>query len=376
MITSKMAITENEYQRRYTLIRQQMRKENLDSLLIVGLGDDFNRGNIRYITGYGRGGCCLFSQEQAPVFFISPIQWNSPKLPHVIEALNLLDLRAQNDLPDQTVKELSRFDKGGKVGLIGFSCIGIPQYLAVKEKFGDRLVNLPEFLKPLREIKSAEEIEKLRESARIADRVYARLREIIKPGLGEFEIYGEVKKIIYQGGCEYSFDLLDADGSRMNMAFYPTVDKMESGGTLFMEISPSYQGYYAQLPVTLPVDKYKPHVQKMVKAWNMADQAARPLLRAGTKISDIYRVLVNTIEDNGFVSPLRPGHSLGLDILDFWSVEAANEATLKPGMVIAIHPCCMEKKGGDGVGMGYTYLISESGAERFSKVDLAQELLD
>jgi Xaa-Pro aminopeptidase len=370
-----MAISEKEYQRRYTAIRQIMKTEDLDCLLVVGLSDDFNRGNIRYITGYGRGGCCIFPRTGSPIFFISPTQWNSPKLPHIIEAFSLLELKEVTSSVEQTVKELSRFDAGKKIGLIGFSCISVPLYLALKEKFAEKLVSLPEFLKPLREIKSSEEIEKLRTSALIADKVYKRLREIIRPGLSEFSIYGEVKKVIYEEGCEYSFDLLDAAASQMNMAFFPTVDKLQTSGTLFMEISPAYQGYYAQLPVTLPVGKYRPNIQKMVKAWNQADQAARPMLHAGTKISDIYSVLVNTIRDNGFVSPLRPGHSVGLDILDFWSIDESNNAILKSGMVIAVHPCSMEKKGGDGVGMGYTYLISESGAERFSKVDLAAELL-
>jgi len=44
-------------------------------------------------------------------------------------------------------------------------------------------------------------------------------------------------------------------------------------------------------------------------------------------------------------------------------------------MVLAIHPSVMRKLGGDGCGMGYTYLITETGSERFSKIDLAGELL-
>jgi hypothetical protein len=31
--------------------------------------------------------------------------------------------------------------------------------------------------------------------------------------------------------------------------------------------------------------------------------------------------------------------------------------------------------GGDGCGMGYTYVITETGAEKLSKIDLARELL-
>ena len=84
---------------------------------------------------------------------------------------------------------------------------------------------------------------------------------------------------------------------------------------------------------------------------------------------------MNTIQDNGFQSPLRPGHSIGLDILDFWSITDSDDRKLETGMVIAVHPCSMSKLGGDGVGMGYTYLITDSGVERFSKIDLAVELL-
>jgi hypothetical protein len=51
-----MGISLQEFQRRYGEIREVMEKEHLDCLLIVGLNDDFNRGNIRYVTGLGRGG--------------------------------------------------------------------------------------------------------------------------------------------------------------------------------------------------------------------------------------------------------------------------------------------------------------------------------
>jgi Xaa-Pro aminopeptidase/Xaa-Pro dipeptidase len=227
----------------------------------------------------------------------------------------------------------------------------------------------------VRTIKSAEEIAETRAAAAVADNVYARLREMIRPGLSEYAIYGEVKKTIYEMGCEYSFDLIDGAGATMNMSFFPTRDKLEANGTLFMEITPAYEGYYAQLPVTLPVGKYPPHVRQMVSAWNEADQAARRILLPGTRVSDVYRILVDTIHQKGFVSPLRPGHSIGLDVLDFWSITESNPVTLKPGMMLAIHPSVMREMGGDACGMGYTYLITDAGAETLSRIDLAKELL-
>ncbi|MGD0795291.1 MAG: Xaa-Pro peptidase family protein [Dehalococcoidales bacterium] len=370
-----MGISIQEYQRRYAAIRELMKKEGLDSILVIGISDDFNRGNIRYIAGTGRGGVCIFPPEGNPVMLAMPNALASPKLPKTMEAFDLLDIRETSNNVEQVLKELARLDKGNKIGLVGMACMSVPMYLALKEKFGSRLVDLPWLFEPLRVIKSPEEIEKTRAAAAVADKVYARLRKIIHPGLSEYKIYGEVKKVIYEEGCEYGFDLVDGAGSTMNMAFFPTVDKLEKNGTLFMEISPSYQGYYAQLPVTLPVGSYLPHVKQMVMAWAEADKAVQKILRPGTKVSDLYNTLINTIKAKGFQSPLRPGHSIGLDILDYWSITDTNETALKPGMALAIHPCVMVKPGGDGVGMGYTYLITENGFERFSKIDLDRELI-
>jgi Xaa-Pro dipeptidase len=369
-----MSISRREYERRYTAIRRLMERDNLDCLLVSGLADDFNRGNIRYVTGSGRGGCCVFPLEGDPVFLTGPGQSTSPKIRKTVEAFDLLDLRETDNPAGQVVRELSSFYRGRSIGLIGMNCIPVPMYLAVKEKFPDKLVDSASIFEDLRSVKSAEEIEKMRVAAAVADDVYAMLKNLVRPRLSDYEIYGQVKRAIYAKGCEYSFDLIDASGSRLNMTFGPTGEKLKADNTLFMEITPAYDGYYAQLPVTLPVGKYPAEIEKMVYAWQKANEAALGILKPGTKVSDLYRVLVGTVRENGYISPLRPGHSIGLDALDFWSITETDDRVLEPGMTLAVHPSIMTEIGGDACGMGYTYLITDTGAEKFSKVDLADNL--
>jgi Xaa-Pro aminopeptidase len=370
-----VAISNNEFLRRYRALRDSMKQEEFDCLLVIGAGDDFNRGNIRYLTGSGRGGCCVLGPEGKPVFFVTPNQRANPKLRRTMAAYDLLDLK---ETPDQTaalLDEIKNLHGKGRIGFVGLGCVPVPMYIALKDRFGDSLVDATHVFEALREIKSDEEIAKTRQAAKIADAVYATLRSIIQPGLSEFQIYATVKRTAYEMGCEYSFDLIDASDSSMNMSFYPTADRLEEDGTLFMEITPSYEGYYCQLPVTLPVTGYRPLVRKMVEAWHAADEAAVPVLKPGTKVSDLHRVLVETVREHGFDSPYRPGHSLGLDALDFWSITADNHRELRPGMVVAVHPSVLAEFGKEGCGMGYTYLITETGAERFSKINLADDLL-
>jgi Xaa-Pro aminopeptidase len=368
-----MGISNKEFNRRYAAIREEMKREEIDCLLIVGVADDFNRGNIRYVTGHGRGGVCIFPAEGKPVFLTGPGQSASPKIGRTVEAYELLALKETENPPDQAIKELSGFHRGNRIGIIGANCLSVPMHQAITNTFAVKITDATKIFEKLRAIKSAEEIEKQRRSAAIADEVHEKLKKTIRPGMSDYEIYGLVKKTNYEMGCEYSFDLIDASGSRMNMTFGPTGDKLKADNTLFMEITPAFEGYYAQLPITLPVGKPPEVIKKMAGVWEKANKAGFEILKPGTKVSDLYNILIDTVKENGFVSPLRPGHSIGLDALDFWSITGSSEVVLQAGMVIAMHPCIMTKMGGDACGIGYTYLITDKGAERFSKVELIED---
>ncbi|MGA2106621.1 MAG: M24 family metallopeptidase [Syntrophorhabdales bacterium] len=366
-----MTISRQEFERRYAGIRHKMEKDELDCLLVVGLSDDFNRGNIRYITGSGRGGCCFFPYDGRPVLLTGPNQSTSPKMRKTASAFDLLELRETADPIEQVKRELTRLYKGNRVGIVGMSCISAPMYLAVNDRLQDRLADSTEIFEQMRSIKSLEEIEKIRKAAQVADQAYVMLKESIRPGLSDYELYGEIKKVVYGTGCEYSFDLIDAEGTGMNMTYWPTGETLEANGTLFVEITPAYEGYYAQLPVTLPVLEFSPDTCKMVNVWKEANQAALKILRPGTIVSDLYQTLINAVRAHGYLSPLRPGHAIGLDVLDSWSITESTAVELRAGMVVAVHPAIMSQMWGSGCGMGYTYLITENGAERLSKVDLA-----
>jgi len=366
-----MAISLEERDRRYGAIRELMLKDKLDSLLVAGRGDYLSRGNIRYITDYGiiiGELYCIFTLEGVPVFIAS----KGPVPAKLHKAEWALDFRETSNRVEQVIKELSRLDKGNKVGIVGMADISVPMYLAVLAQFNNRLVDATGIFRQLRLIKSAEEIEKMRVSASIADKVFILLRDMIRPGLSDYEIYGEVKRVIHKMGCQYSMELISAEGANINL-FHPTGDRLETNGTLVLEITPSYEGYYTQLPVTLPVGEYPPHIRKMIPIFKQALEAAVSILRPGTKVSDIHLAIEKVIHSEGYISPWRHGHGIGLDVIDFWSLSESSTMILKPGMILTLHPNLLlePESEGNGIAMGYTYLITDTGSERLNKVCMA-----
>ncbi|HUJ70444.1 MAG TPA: M24 family metallopeptidase [Syntrophorhabdales bacterium] len=365
-----MAISEKEFERRYKAIRMLMKEAGIDCLVVAGRSDYFSRGNIRYITGLAFGGYAIFPLQGKPVYFLSTNQIASPKHRRAAPVDDIVELKEVRNPLEQIRKEVLRFDGGRKIGIVGMNDIQVPMYLTLKELLGERLVDGGAIFARLRPVKSEEEIEKMRVAASIADRVCTMLRKIVVPGLTDYKIYGSVKKAIYGMRADYSMELIDAEGSTMNMAWGPSGDRLEENGTLFLEITPAFDGYYAQLPVTLPVGAYTPAVRRMKDAWVEAMEAAKGLLRPGERVSDLHRKAQEVIMQNGFVSPLPAGHAIGLDAIDFWRIDESNGTILEAGMTIAFHPCVLAEMGGIGMGMGYTFLINAAGAENLSSLDL------
>ena len=233
-----MAISEKEFARRYKAIRMLMEEEGIDCLVVAGRSDYFGRGNIRYVTGLAFGGHAIFPLEGKPIYFLSTNQIASPKHRRAAPVDDLMVLKELLKPAEQIKEELLRFDGGRKIGIVGMNDIQVPVYLALKEFLGERLVDGTAIFARLRPVKSEEEIEKMRVAASIADRVCTMLRQTITPGLTDYEIYGSVKKAIYGMKADYSMELIDADGSRMNMAWGPSGDRLEEKGTLFLEYHP------------------------------------------------------------------------------------------------------------------------------------------
>ncbi len=362
-----MSLSLKERDRRYEAIRDLMRSRGIDCLLIIGRDSNTTRGNLRYVSNYGVNfgeQYCLFPLDESPCFLGSFISSSYVRragwIDECIEAV---------DAPNQIVREISRRSFSGRIGLVGMQYMSVPVYMALKGAFSDKIIDALSIFKQVRLVKSPEEIEKIRTSVTIADEAYAFIRTMLRPGLSDYEIYGEVRRIVHRSGCEYSMEFIDADGAKMNV-FHPVGNVLEADSTLALEITPAYEGYYAQLTVTMPVVNFPPHIEPLLPVWRKILNAGVERLKPGAKVNDIQRLVSETAQEHGYMSPLRAGHGIGLDALEFFSFSDTDSTELLPGMTVAFHPCVTISTGGEGIGMGCTYLITEEGAEKLNKTDL------
>ncbi len=355
-----------ERNRRYDAIRQLMSANTFDCLIIAGRDGLGCRGNIRYVTNYGVNfgeQFCCFPISEKPIFLGSHISVNQ-----VSKAGWISEFLETEDASRQVIDEVRRFDRGNYLGIIGLTSITVPVYIRLKEAFSNRLRDATWLFKRIRLVKSSEEIEEITRAVDIADQAYEGIRSSIRPGISDFEIYGEVKKIVHERGCEYSMEFIDTQGSNIDF-FNPVGNVVSANGTVALEITPAYHGYYGQLAVTIPIDDYPSHIRGLLPVWREALESGVKVLKPGSRFCDVYGQVMAVIQAQGYASYLRCGHAIGLDPIDFCSFNENDETEIASGMTVALHPC-VALPNGEGIGMGYTYLISDGGPVKLNKVEL------
>jgi Xaa-Pro aminopeptidase len=365
-----MAISLRERERRYKLIREQMDKQDLDVLVVIGRDGSNNRGNHRYLAGYGVVAAfhhyVVFPREEIePVFFSG--ESLAILTPNARGWVN--DIRPQLKPQKLVVDEVRRFKMSGGIGLVEMDTIPIPIYLDLVKNYGPASVrDATSIFKEARLIKNEEEIECCRKSAKVADDIYLYLKSIIQPGLTDYEIYGQMSRMIHEGKCEYSMNVINC--AETNSLYAPIGSVLIEGGRLSVEITPAYEGYYTQLRADIPVSRYKESERKLFEVWEEAYTVAIKEVRPGSRACDIYWAASRVAQSNGYALSGRIGHGLGLDVDEFLSLDPKDETVIKPGMIIVVH---IQLQDNDDYRLmnGGTFLVTEGGREALNKVSFS-----
>ena len=362
-----MKLTEQERDRRHKAIRKMMEEKDL-SILVVASNAMWT-GHVRYFSNYPPHfgySYVVFPREGTPTLFVfSKIQ------EQVAAKRWLADSRQTSNYPESIVRRIKEFDyKDKKIGLVGVENMSFPIYEHMKKELPfSTFVNANKEIFDLRMIKSPEEQTIARECARITDGLYSRIKEVTKVGMSEFDIYAEMDYYMRKQGVETAFNLIGSGDYPVAPFLAPSGRIIQKGESLLTELTPRYEGYYTQLTVVTPMGEPNPKMKEFLDVGVAAQQKGVALIKPGVKACDVANVMKEHIEKAGYAYPYRGGHSMGHDLDEPPAIVPEDQTVLRPGMTLVIHPCLMDKNG-DGVFLGDSYLVTETGVEPLNHTPL------
>ena len=204
-----------------------------------------------------------------------------------------------------------------------------------------------------RAIKSVDEIRYMRRAARIVERMHARIREVVRPGLPGSALAAEIYHTALTGaededgpfGGDYAaiVPLIPA-GKDTTAAHLTWSDRpYDSDVGVFFEIAGCYRRYHAPLCRTAWLGEPPPEVRRTEAVLIEGVEAGIDKARAGNTAGDVARAFYAVLTRHGIRREGRCGYPIGLSYPPDWgertfSIRPEDETVLKAGMAFHFMP--------------------------------------
>lgn len=200
-------------------------------------------------------------------------------------------------------------------------------------------------------IKSAREIELMREAGRLLEIVHDEMGKIIRPGISTMDINECGDRVIRELGCKPNF--LNYGGFpasicvSVNEEVVHGIPKKErilkEGDIVSLDAGLIYKGYHSDAARTHAVGKVTPEVQKLLDVTKQSFFEGIKCAKAGNHLFDISAAIDDYVSQFGYgiVEDL-VGHGIGTSLHEDPQVpnfrQKRRGMKLVPGMTLAIEP--------------------------------------
>jgi len=365
--------TPKELRRRQRLVRELMRRDGIDVLLVGSDGQHHHRGYLRYLLSWRTPSWedyLIFPLDGEPTFFTH----YSLRARWAREVFGIKDARsppvgARHDTYVPHIVEEIEKHKPTTVGLASMQTLSGEFYAALaRELTSAKITEASNVIDEVRLIKSPEELELYRKSAKVADVAYRTLLESIEPGRKEYEVIADVEQAAIQNGAEEVFYMFGS-GPTPELKYNGMLDRRLKRGDLivFTLEMPGPGGYWVELSRTVSIGQPKKSVSEAHDTIERAEKRAIEALRPGRTVSDVAKSMLEPIKSAGYeMMGQALGHSAGLDIFEKPLIEPGEKTVFKPGMVFSVHPHALTKEGA-GCIVCNNYAVTDGGAQKLFK---------
>jgi len=329
-----------DYKLRRQRLKKKLRRNKIDALLVS------QPENRRYLSGYSPLDHTI---AESSGFLYVPARGRSLLL---TDFRFKLQAEKETDLPVQLYRRgmvslLKQLVAASGVKRLGFESHYTLHSLTVEyDKIAKKLaidfIPLSHLVENMRVIKSEQEIDMIRRSVRLNEKVFANIYHRLVPQMSETDVAIEIETTMRKAGAETaSFATIVAAGKNSALPHaVPGTSHLESGGSIIIDMGLVLAGYCSDMTRTFLLGTPNKRFVEIHRLVREAQKAGMREVRAGVLAKDVDRAARKKISDAGYGRYFGHslGHGVGLAVHEQPRVSAGNRRKLKAGMVITIEP--------------------------------------
>lgn len=313
-------------------LRQLISKANLDALVIT------HPANWYYLTGFtGDAGLLIVGQRGTTLIsdgrFTTQAHEETSSIRFLEQKGNLMDSAGM----------LLRGKPGRRVGFDP-SQVSVSQMRLLRKAAGGRIqwISAPGLVEGLRIRKEPAELERMRQAAILAGDVLNGAMRMLKPGVTENDIAGEIEYQMRKGGASGpAFESIVAFGDRSALPHArPTCKRLRKNELVVLDLGVILAHYCSDITRTVYVGRAPARVKTWYRAVLEAQGAAIATVKIGVRCGEVdaaaRQVLTGYRLDRYFTHST--GHGLGLEVHENPRLARGQKTRLESGFVVTIEP--------------------------------------
>ena len=373
--------TREEFAARQRDAIDAMRTRNLDGLLM------FRQESMYYLTGYDTMGYsqfqCLYLGADGHLTLLT----RSADLRQALQTSTIEDIRVWADRADSNpgldLRSILE-EKGLSGGLLG---VELDAYSLTGQRWDMVRSALEGFcfhedasglVNRLRLVKSESELVYVRRAAELADDALEEANRLATPGASEQDVLAAMHNAIFRGGGDYpaSRFIIGAGERALMVRNFTGYGTIGDNDQLQLEFGGAYRHYHSCLMRTVLTGNPDSQQVRMHAACVDALRACQEASRPGVTFGEVFDTHAQVLDDAGFGEHRLNacGYSLGAlyppTWMDWPMLYADNPIVVQPNMVIFMHMILLDSERGLAMSVGETSLITETGCERLSRMEL------
>ena len=292
---------------RVTKLRNKMTELSVDAVIVL---DELNQ---HYLSEFAFTDGLLFITKKS-AYLITDFRYYEM-------ALNKANKTFEIVMPENRKELISKVISDEGIKTIGFEggSVSYETYRRYCDEYSScNFVNIGDAIEVIRQIKSADEIEKMQRAQDITDAALAHLLKMITPNMTELDVAVELEYAMRKGGADsFAFETIAVSGDASALPHGTPRNVKLKSGFLTMDFGARYDGYCSDMTRTICIGRADEEIKKLYNTVLRAQTEALNYLRDGADCGEadkVARDIIDAVPEYKGAFGHSLGHSVGLFI--------------------------------------------------------------
>jgi Xaa-Pro aminopeptidase len=237
---------------------------------------------------------------------------------------------------ESALKELGLSDKKVAVDELGLRAGFLD---AIKDRFPKaQFTDGSAMLRWVRKVKTAEEVRRLREAAKITERAMLAATAIAREGITEFEIAREFERSIVSQDARPQFTLIRFGRNAVAGQRQPDRTPLRKGETIWFDTGALYKGYWSDIARIFSLGEPSQRAQKIYTAMLAGENVGIAKTQVGMTGGELFEITLQASQAAGHPEYRRHhlGHGIGSEVYEAPLLNPTSQDIIEEGDVINI----------------------------------------